>query len=362
MPVRCVLYRGPRFAPPALLSWPRRRVSCHGLAGVVLALALGGCTVRAPWAGEGLEGNACFPDQTCDPGLRCVNARCTRNGSASDGGGSGDGGVSDLYTVDQPPGCTGTTVPTPTLEPVAPSTQHLRVAVSGRARGARELEVRGGGKTVRMTLAGERFCLEVDLQPGVTNSFLVVAVSDRGCTSQPANFSIVQQPTTSPNRLLGKRPESNVVPDKPLTRLTDGLYDQSVRLSFFDADPPGSAVCNDYAYLWFRVSNELQTIDQVTVRYPSRGNFSSYATCWTLLGSELKDPPAPNPSLPDWAVLAKATTTSSGTLTIPVPSAKVRHLALLLFEDGGSGVYETFELTEVEARGGGDLPPYQGCK
>lgn len=68
----------------------------HKLAGALLAIALligTGCGDDASTASPGTEGNACYPNGTCNGTLSCLSNLCVDAGVAGTGGG-GDGGTS----------------------------------------------------------------------------------------------------------------------------------------------------------------------------------------------------------------------------------------------------------------------------
>jgi hypothetical protein len=330
-----------------------------------LALALGGCTQPAPWLAEGTEGHGCFPDGTCDPGLRCVAKLCTRGAIVA------DSGVDRTVQRDVSPtsdrasdrGCAK--LARPTLLGYPATTVNSSVPVRGQAPGATEVQISGGAAPKTGGVVGGAFCVEVPLTPKALNALQVVARDPQGCTSPAAHADITQSEPGPINLFYGQPVTSNLTPTSgTLALLTDGLTTASVKLSFFDPDPwPG--VCND-KFAAVRVDlGATQVIDQLVAKYPVKAGFKSYASCWELWVSTKGNPVQPDNTSAawksDWTMVKQSLAQGAGDLMLAIPGTQARHVALLLYEDDATGINETFELTEVEAWGMQPFPPPETC-
>jgi hypothetical protein len=333
-----------RAMAPALL--------CSGL--------LLGCTQPAPWSSEeGMPGQPCFPDETCDPGLTCLSGICYA------GGGPWDLGLTDRALRDRsktdkgrptdvrpekPVTCTSAPA-APSVTSYPKSTSFTKVAVKGTAPGAATLQVSGGAAPQSTPVVGGVFCLEVQLAAGTVNTLKLVAVDAKGCASSPVLIDILQKPASSQNLVLGMTAKTINQPDQgQVSALTDGQLSTTVRYSFWDPLPG----CDTFEHLWFDLGAS-KTVDQVMVHYAKKSGFKYYATCWGLLISTQAAPSDPDPTHPDWKVVQSATTGTDADLTLQV-AAQARHVALLLYEDGATSLYSTFEVSELEVYGPGDPP------
>lgn len=300
------------------------------------AFLLAGCTTVAPWAGEGTVGQDCFPDDTCDPGLTCSAGTCVAKLSSCSLAG------------------------TPAIDAVPSQTPYLRVPISGEAPvGATAIEVSGAGDLRVATVTQRRFCLEVPLLDERT-TLEVRARDAEGCVSEASTVEITRDPAVT-NVLAGLVPQGQW--SRTITSLTDGEVSTSLRLSFTDPGEPPE-ICDDYTYVWFALPNPTP-IARVVVYYPDVPNFSDYALCWALIGSDqgVVDAPWPVVGRTQWDVIAQSTSGSPNTLVIDMAEPiEVQHLALLMFENGVAGDVEAFEIAELEAWSAiPDTPDYVGC-
>jgi hypothetical protein len=344
----------------------------------VLAVLACGCTSPAPWGAEGSEGEACFPDGACDPGLACIDGRCRRAqgpdlglpdlaldlGVPADGRRPGERPPPkpDGARPDKPPSCP-LPPPPPLLLPYPKSTVHAKVVLRGSAVGAKQVLVSGGKlsgvKTVSVAW-NSSFCVEVELVLGATSNFLLLARDAKGCLSSATSAVVTQASPAPVNLLAGLLASTKDPPESGLVSyLTDGQTSQVVKFSFNDPEVTGGE-CDNNEHLWFDLGS-TQPVDQVIVKYPVKGGFKYYLTCWTLLASNQIAPAPPDPKHPDWKIVKQATSGSAQPLTISIPGTPARHLALIMYEDNATGIWETFELTEVEAWGTPGAAPPDSC-
>jgi hypothetical protein len=334
----------------------RRRIALS------LALALAGCTQQAPWFAEGTVGHTCFPDGTCDPGLRCVAKICTSDTILADARVERKNRDARVDRArDQ--GCP--TIAAPTLLSYPVTTAQVTVPIRGQAPGATEVRISGGATPQTGGVVGGAFCVEVSLTPKTLNGLEVVARDAAGCTSSATHADITNSEPGPINLFFGKPVISNYTPSSgTLGMLTDGQLTASVKLSFWDPDPwPG--VCNDKLAAVHVDIGATEAIDQVVAKYPVKSGFKSFATCWELWVSTKSDPDSPSNQSDtwkaDWTMVKQNLTQTAGDLTIFLFGTKARHVALLLFEDDATSMTETFELTEVEAWAQQPAPPPDTC-
>lgn len=325
----------------------------HFLLGLMVAFGTA-CTERTPWAGEGTEGFACFPEGSCSSGLRCVQGIC-RSLTLVD-----DASVSPrdrgMPNVDQ----TGCLDPAAPLIDNAPSeTTHPKIALTGTvATGVSSITVQSPSDRQTVALQSTSFCVEVTLSPGQPNRITVIANVD-DCHSRPATVEVTQKARRTENLLLGVLPYAKDKPASELIKLTDGVLTNAVHFSFSDFDVSGP-VCDNSDYVYFGFASQT-TIAKVIVRYPDEPAFTDYLACWQLLGSPRQQVPQNN----QWQLLAQSDrTTDTRELIIEVdPPQDVMHLALVMMENGEDFLTfdESFRLAEIEAYGSSAVPPYVGC-
>jgi hypothetical protein len=327
-------------------------------------VVLTSCTSAAPWGVEGTAGAPCFPDRTCDPGLGCVNGVCASAPGIDAGPLPDDGVRRDRGSVDEstrrdlapcasPP-------PPPVVLPYSKTTVLERVVVRGSAPGATELAVSGSGGSQTVKVVADLFCVELQLKKNAQNGFELRARDAAGCESPPVFVGIVQAAAGPVNLLLGLPAKSSGPPDSgSLAMLTDGQTTAAVKFSFFDSEV-SSSTCDNHETIWFDLG-ATRTIDQLAVRYPQKSGFKYFLTCWEILVSNAASPAAPDPKHPDWTSIAMQQSGAASQLSVPIPGTQARHLALVMYEDGGTGLWENFELTEMEAWGVPAPPPEESC-
>jgi hypothetical protein len=329
---------------------------------VLMGSGSSGCTEPNAHFGEGNEGAACRPDGTCQASLRCVQNRCVHDEPMQDDmmilpDGSRTGDLTLSRDQGLPHDGTCATKPTaPVLKSFPVSTTSTTIPLQGTAKKAKRVVVTGGATTQIQDVVSDAFCVEVELKPAAANNLQVVAVDEQGCYSQPTTAIIQQINQSGANLLLGKMATASDVKNGTLNLLTDGYTKDWLRISFYDPTP----VCDYFAYVAFDLGS-TQIVDKVVVKYPAGPAFDHYVTCWDLLGSFKKDPVEPYPTDPDWFVIKQANTTPSGELSISLGKMQVRHLALILYQDGVSSLSETFDIAEIEAYSGATSPPPLHC-
>jgi len=331
-----------------------------------LCLLCVSCTERLPWVGA--ENSPCLPNDTCNDSLVCRGGLCVRSTLPPFDLGTRDYTTRDFSLpendLSQPDQSNCSTRPAPSLNHPKETPQR-KAAISGSAPGAVSFVVTIGNK-VKEIKTKSAFCAEVDLPENVTSNVEVYAVFTDGCRSQSAVASIRQVKLKPINLIAGKygaayRKASN---NDKISWLTDRRYDRAVAFSFFDPDVTTNA-CDKYAYARWDLGQKREIIG-ATVHYPKStggGKFEAFLTCWKFLVSEVNSsqPPYPSPSDTKWKLAAEAKTGTNQTLQISFQPMSVRHVALLMFEDGASDIYEDFDITEVEVWGQPNVPPFRGC-
>ena len=317
-------------------------------------MIVGNCTSAAPWSAEGTAGKACFPDQTCDPGLSCAHGQCIA------GDGSFPGG-------DQ--GLCASPLAAPRLSPYPATTANQNVLIIGLALKAQEVEVSGGQTTQIAKVSNGYFCVSVTLRPRSTNTLQLVAKDSQGCISPSTKAVVAQTAPGKINLFYQKKVTSNVIPQNggALSQLTDGNTDDPVTLVVKPptGNPGNLGVCDNAAYLWVDLG-ATKTITEIVVDYPviSDGNFTSFVAIWNLLVSTIASPPQPlAPNTKNWkSVREGQNDTGAAPLTIALSNVQARHVALLLCQDGAStSTTQTFSITEIEAWGLQQSSPEEVC-
>ena len=325
---------------------PRRGTGLVILTALVLSLCAG-----CPWPRT-------HPDdqQRCDPacetGQTCKQGSCVPTGTSDAG--------PDLVVADGPPGCTSRP-PMPVLQ-LPGSTNHLKVALRGTAKGAQKVTVTGWDKPQTVVVTKDAFCAVLTLQAVATpQTFKVVSLDSAGCKSPAATATITYNKSIKIVNVLYKIQGTSKQPPVKgtLAALTDGKADGVVTLSA----PTSQQYCGktDYNYLWFDLGS-VRTVDEVDIRYPKHPPTADYISCWMLLGSSQANPVPPTAAIPPgWTKLYDISSEKGRSpVAVDIFDTKTRHLAIVLLEDDDmAGVTEYFELTEIEAWG---LPVEPTCK
>ena len=325
------------------------------------------CTEPAPWSREGTEGRACFPDETCDPGLDCVGGTCVRAGSPGDGGADLPDGLrredaKGDRSADRPGACAAPPA-APALLPHPAITAQATVPIRGQAPGAKEVVI-SGGKVMRTgAVVLGLFCVEVELYPNALTKLEVVARDAKGCESAPTTTQVAHTAPAPQNLLSGKVASVNIYQQSgALSLLTDGQSSASVKFAFYDAEV--TTTCDTFQAIRFNLSS-TQQVDEVVVKYPQKAGFKGYAACWDLWVSTKTSPEMPTNDgdswKSDWTLAKQSSTQGAGDLKIPLSSTQARYLALLLYEDDNTGMWESFEIAEIEAWGPSAVPPPDTC-
>ncbi|MCA9671051.1 MAG: hypothetical protein KC503_35885 [Myxococcales bacterium] len=242
------------------------------------------------------------------------------------------------------------------------STPHDRFVLRAQAPGAKEIEVAGGGNVAKLPVsASGGICLEIPIAKGATVNLLVTAIFGDGCRSASETVTVVQQEPQPKNLALGKRvmSSSSSGSGSPAV-VVDGLYDKAFEWSFFDIDALGYS-CDNYAWVAIDLGAE-ETIAGLKVSYPPDPNFAHYLRCWALYASTRNNPPAPAANNQAWSLVVEQKNQPAGTLDITFAPRRARWVGVLMYEDAGSGVNETFQVTEIEIFGPAVVAPFVGCQ
>jgi hypothetical protein len=331
---------------------------------LVAVCCLGACKEQATWFGEGTEGNTCFPDNTCDDGLRCENGRCVRGQIQQDSGPirpdvrpPSDSSLADAFQPPDQEGC-GKAGSPPTLGDHPNETDRMLVAIKGTATGMDKVAVFGGAATQYEDIRNGSFCVLVKLKANVLNRLQIVSIDAKGCYSKAALANVTQVNQAQSNILLnnvavkeGTSPEQG-----DLAELTDGNLTKIVKYSFVDPTPQPDL----HADIIFNLQGK-KTLEKVVVRYPKKGNFTSYLSSWDLLISLENNPQYPARNSKDWKVVKDSDTGTSNDLEISIPNTEATHFALFLYQDGTTAPNEYFEITEIEAYSLGKTTPPPTC-
>jgi len=295
----------------------------------------------------------------CDPA--CAAGKTCKQGSCVSSGPKIDAGPEDQDITDSPPGCTSRP-PRPVLQ-LPGSTNHLKVALRGTAKGAQTVTITGpGGKPQTAAVAKDAFCVVLSLQAiAAPQTFKVVSKDSAGCPSPAATATISYNKSIKIVNVLRKINGTSLQASikGSLAALTDGKVDGVVTVSA----PTSRDFCGkaDFNYLWFDLGS-VRTVDEVDIRYPKHPPVADYISCWMLLGSTQASPAPPSAaSYPGWTKLYDSSAeTAASPVSVDIFDTKTRHLAIVLLEDNDmSGMTEYFELTEIEAWG---LPVEPTCK
>lgn len=330
---------------------------------LVLTLSLGAsaCTKRAPWAGEGTNQQPCYPDGSCDPGLLCAAGTCIPAQLPPDAGPHRDGPAPklDVTRPDMSDGCPNPPTMAPKVDPLPATTPHAKVVLRGQApSGSVTIVASLGNKRFNTPVVNGIFCLEADV-PEVAQpiTYTVVAIDGQGCRSQEATATTRWVKADGAKNVLAGLLGAGTHTQGPFTPLTDGKLDKWTEFSFYDPDIGPGGTCDRYAYLRYELPTPAR-IDRVVVKYPTNNNFKNYLQCYRLMGSSTIAVPQQG----GWTDLAYDDKGQRGDLEITVNNpTPLRHLILLMYEDGGTGYNETFQLVEIEAWSSGEAPPFVGC-
>jgi hypothetical protein len=255
----------------------------------------------------------------------------------------------------------------PVLDPYPdPTTSALQV-FRGTASGADLVTARGGVGAAAPAKVGAdgRFCIEVTLLPDSTNAVTFAAVDPYGCPGRETLITVSHR--TGERQDAGVLSAVNVAkkasiasqlqPDEgALGHVNDGDPSSFAAFSFVDWDAGSS--CDKFT--WIRVDlGKTYIVTKVKIRWgPSTDG--TYATCYSVLLSAASSPADPDPApAGDWTVAKQVTTGDAADQVLTLNPTAVRFAALLLYEDGATGLWETFKVAELEVWGydPGATPP-----
>jgi hypothetical protein len=269
-----------------------------------------------------------------------------------------------LPALDFPSGCTPiTTLRSPTLDTFPNPTTYASQAFRGNALGASMVLARVGAyatQPVKVEPGTGRFCLEVTLLPDSSNSVTFTPLDNNGCPGHDTIITITHKTAlhhdsgiTTPVNVALKQPITSLDPPDSggiLQNLNDGDENTFVVFSFYDWYM--TETCDKFS--WIRIDlGKVYTVSKLKVRWaPSAGD--EYAQCYTVMlsGQDTVGDPDPSPGN-GWVIPSNGAVTNgvAGDQTIVITPQSARWAALLLYEDGASGLREVFQVAEVEVWG-----------
>jgi hypothetical protein len=254
-------------------------------------------------------------------------------------------------------------LPAPVLDVNTPTTTtQLRQPLRGSAPGAMQLIATtstGTSKPAKVDASG-RFCIEVELLPDAPNQVVLTAMSANSCFSPPTNLQITHRsapqpdaggPTTPQNLAVAAVVTSGSTPKTgSVSALADGDPTSWAQFEMWDLEV--SENCAN-GHVWVRFDfGKAYTISRFKLRWgPLAASEKNYGKCMTLLLSAKASPVDPDPKSPDWIVAKQITDGDDKTQDLTINPQSARWGAVLLHENGGSSVYETFDVAEIEIWG-----------
>lgn len=229
--------------------------------------------------------------------------------------------------------------------------------------GAKTLLARGGmGVEAPIPVGSDgRFCVEVTLLPDSPNSVAFTPLDHNGCpgietviTISHKTTAVVDGGISSPINVSENTPlrikDEDHLEENSLENINDGKESTFATLAFWDLIDNGE--CDEHT--WIAVDLlKTYTISKVKLFWASNVD-KSYATCYSILLSESKQPENPDPSSPDWNTVLPGGNVSNGDERDQVHSINpqgARWAALLLYEDGETYLKESFKLAEFQVWG-----------
>jgi len=271
----------------------------------------------------------------------------------------------DLYPwpPDIPPGCPSPpTLVAPVIEQYPNPTAYALQPFRGTAPGADLLLAKGptGAAQPVKVLSDGKFCTEVTLLPDSPNTVTFSPLDVNGCPGRETVVSILHKSVATVDGgvssiiNVGKNapvhsptnPEEGV-----LSYVNDGDENTGVKLSFSDWWDPTGAACD--ANTWIRRDlGKSYTVSKLKVVWgPNVG--TDYGQCYALLLSAKASPVDPDPAqTSDWTVVKQdQSNADSSPLLVPLSPQSARWAALILYENGSTGINEVFRVAEIEVWG-----------
>ena len=270
-----------------------------------------------------------------------------------------DSGI-DIATLDMPPGCTGAPLlPAPVIDNHPAVTNQLSQPFRGRAQGATSVVVSAADISSPASVDPNtgRFCIEANLFPDAVNTVRFFPRTADGCLGNTRDTTITHETSmvdggVGPQVLnLAKNQlvTSSTAPDEgELIDVVDEDPNTHVRLDFWDIIDTGA--CD--AYAWIKIDlGKVYTVSRVEIAWKPNVS-STYATCYGLLTSVADAPLPPDTSLSIWTEPVEMEDSGDNSLQKIVFNAQpVRHIAVLLYENGGTGFEENFDIGDIAVFG-----------
>ena len=234
------------------------------------------------------------------------------------------------------------------------------IPLSGQALGATHIQAFGGAGSARpggVTPDGS-FCIEITLMPNITNSITLIALDHQGCPGQKLDLTVGHQTANTPGTGGSVEPR-NVAKGAPITAgnstadgnpvgfFNDGELSTWAQFSFYDLEINGD--CDKF--VWVRVDfDRPYTITKFRTQW-WQGAGSNVASCMAVLLTNVPGAGVPDPLGQQWKAVAPPGTSPPADGWIPIQPEIATSAALLLYEDGATGISETFDLAEFEVWG-----------
>jgi hypothetical protein len=273
------------------------------------------------------------------------------------------GGKPDVYAKpDSPVGCPSPpTLGAPIVEQYPNPTAYALQPFRGSAPGADLITARGGVGSAAPVKVGSdgKFCIEVTLLPDSPNSVVFSPLDANGCPGRETVVSIMHKSVAKAD--AGVSSIINVAKNAPVTsktsaeegalgNLVDGDKNSGAKFSFSDWWDPTGAECDENT--WIRIDlGKSYTVSKLKVVWgPNVG--SDYGQCYALLLSAKASPVDPDPAqASDWTVVKQDSAGDASELIVPLSPQSARWAALVLYENGSTGISETFRVAELEVWG-----------
>lgn len=262
----------------------------------------------------------------------------------------------DPWFPDGPVNCSNTVpLPAPIFNPPPPaSTSYGLQPFRGKSTGAAKLYAQLGSATTKpVTVSSDgTFCIEVQLLLDSPNVVTFTPLDINGCPGISTKQTITHK--SVPKIDAGMPTIQNVAKGQPVSELNmdsssqlsyvvDGDSSSYAKFSFFDSGSSNAWIMVDLG--------KSYTVSKLYVRYPSSVS-NDYAKEYQILVSAKAAPVTPDPSeVTDWKSLKHETNGDATAQLIPISPESVRWVALLLYENGSTYLWETFLISELEVWG-----------
>lgn len=265
---------------------------------------------------------------------------------------------------DLPPGCPSVPVlQAPVLDPFPNPTayglQPFRGVVPGANSGQETITSQGGTGSFKANIGTDgRFCLEVQLTLDSPNNITFLPFDKNGCPGQATTIYITHKSAAQVDASLPTI--QNLAKDQPISAaadpdeglisfINDGDENSFAELSFYDWDVLNST-CD--AFTWIRVDlGKAYTVSQVKIKYPPQVE-DYWAKCYGVLASQLDAPVDPDPAeVTEWVTVEDKSTGTETEQIIDIAPQPARWIALLLYENNRSSLWEAFRVAELEVWG-----------